>query len=123
MSRLSMHFVGCVESDHFSVHSISAHMSQSAREMVARGLLWERENQKWPPRPFHVLLVSRPRLYRTNLLEHLFKCDGHALVHFGRIVPFQKTWSVSIACKQSAQLWFRDSCKDGRIRDLVPIQM
>src|SRR5438552_11616696 len=45
-----MHFVGCVESDHSSARSISAHFSQSAREMGHPDLLWGRENQKWATR-------------------------------------------------------------------------
>jgi hypothetical protein len=54
---LSMHFVGYVESDHFSARSISAHFSQKAREMGHPELLWEQENQKWAtPAPMSQVL-------------------------------------------------------------------
>src|SRR6478609_1129365 len=76
-----------------------------------------------PARALRLARGTRFALDRTNAPDSLIQCGSHLLVHFGRIGTFDEDRCIAVADEQGFQLLVADPRKDGRVRDLVAIQV
>jgi hypothetical protein len=76
-----------------------------------------------PPRPGGIPAIPSRPLDVLDLLDHSVEDLGHALVHNQGIVAFDKIRMVPVPLEECAQLCLGDPRQQGRVRDLVPVQV
>ena len=64
-----------------------------------------------------------PILDRGDLVEDLVECRRQGVMHLRGVGSFDEPWSVSVALEQLAQLVLRDAGQNGRVGDLVPVEV
>ena len=76
-----------------------------------------------PARPLGTATVARLLLNRADLSDTVFERGGHFLVHSLRLVALDEIRLVSVTRQQRLQFLARNAGEDGRIGNLVAIQM
>jgi hypothetical protein len=68
-------------------------------------------------------VLARLALNALNLPDHIVKRGGHERVQESGIVPDDEVRFPSITVHQVLQFLTRDAGRDGRVRDLVPVEV
>ena len=87
-----------------------------------RPALGRAQDDHRPARPLGVAFAST-RLDGGDVADHLVERLGHELVHGRRVVALHEVGLVAVADEQRAQLVVRDARQDGRVGDLVAVEV
>lgn len=83
------------------------------------------QHDHWPFRSRHQRYGTMARcvLDRSDAIQRVVEHGRHQLMHNGRIVSLNEQRFIAIANEQRAQFVFGNAGQDGRIGDLVAVQM
>ena len=81
------------------------------------------QDQHRPSRPARLAVLARGALDARDVVERVVERRRELLVHVVRLVARHDQRPVAVALEQREQLGFGDAREDGRIRDLVAVQM
>ena len=76
-----------------------------------------------PGRALREPLAARLMLDVANIVDHFLQRLGHQFVHDLRIVTLDKMGFITVAAHQMIELVVRDARENGRIGDLVTVEM
>ena len=76
-----------------------------------------------PGRALREPLAARLMLDVANIVDHFLQRLGHQFVHDLRIVALDKMGFITVAAHQMIELVVRDARENGRIGDLVAVEM
>ena len=81
------------------------------------------QHDHWPARSLCGAADARVLLDGAYLRDDLVERGGHLLVHFGRLRAFDEIRLVPVADEQRLQFLMADAREDGRVGDLVAVQV
>ena len=81
------------------------------------------QDDHWPTRPSGVVVASRILLDLPDVLDGFFQSTGHELMHFFRLITFHKVGCPTAASVELLQFLMLDAGQDGRVADLVTIEV
>ena len=96
---------------------------QAVDHLRARPALRRREHDERPARPARLAARTGGVLDRRDLREREVERLGHEPMHRRRLVAFDEVGDVPVAAQQTFELLPRNPGQDGRVGDLVAVQM
>ena len=96
---------------------------QAVYHLWARPALWRIEDDHRPARAGEVAADTGILLDSLDLFHGLVEGRGHGLMHWPRLVSLHENWGPAVAAEQLFQFLARDSCEDGRIGNLVAVEV
>src|SRR6267143_1655259 len=89
----------------------------------ARPSLRSAQDNHWPYRPFCIALKPCFVLDRADVRNYGIECCRHERMHDVRLVPFYEVGRISITRKKLNEFFIRHTTKNGRVCDLVTIEV
>src|SRR5262249_42020531 len=68
-------------------------------------------------------VLSGAALNALDITDGLVQCRRHQLMHFCRLVTFDKNWRVAVAPEELIEFLMSDASEDAWIGNLVPVQV
>ena len=96
---------------------------QTVDRLRSSPALGRREDDHWPAGTFLDALGPGSVLDGLDLLDRGVERRGHGLVHLHGLVALDEVRRPAVAAKQLLQLLARDPGKEGRVGDLVPVEV
>ena len=96
---------------------------QAVDDFRSRPALGRPEDDHGPARPSEVVLAPRIALNLPDVLDGLIQSAGHELMHLFRIVAFHEVGRPAAAPQELLQFLMLDAGQDGRVADLVAIEV
>ena len=85
--------------------------------------LWCTKNDHWPLMSCCIIIFTGILLDCLDLVHCLIKSICHLSVHFHRITAFYEIWLPTTSIKEVLYFLMSVTCEDGRIADLISVQM
>ena len=112
-----------IDQDRHLVRTEGALDLQAVDDFRSRPALGRPQDDHGPARPSEVVLAPGIALDLPDVLDGLVQSAGHELMHLFRIVTFHEVGRPAAAPQELLQFLMLDAGQDGRVADLVAIEV